>query len=282
MRISDQSIDRIYCNIFTRNAGYIMEGHSHYYYELFYIKQGTCKLFLQDQFYNLAPGDFLLIPPHEIHYSHYTVQTTRYNIYFYQNDLIESKVLTPDTIAFRLSPGVWHTPGAHRSTIESVLDSMVLDENIDDDLTKELQRLKLSQFLLYCMRCCIRKENDITLNTDSAIESATKYIAAHFNQSITLTQLAKKAGLSPAYFSKKFRKATGMGLKEYIIYIRLKNAALELKSTRHSITDVALNCGFNDSNYFKDAFKKMYGMPPREYRKSFSTDLLLQESIKNS
>ena len=43
-------------------------------------------------------------------------------------------------------------------------------------------------------------------------------------------------------------------------------AALELLSTQDSITEIALRNGFSDSNYFKDAFKKMYGVSPRAYR----------------
>lgn len=287
MRTSDKNIDRVYCNVLSRDAGYIMnKSHSHDYYELFYVKQGLCHFFVNNQVCPLSAGDFLLIPPHIMHYNQYPAQSTRYNIYFYRRDLIEDRTVNPIMISNWLKLGVWHTPGAHRSIIESTLESMVSDEKLNDNLTKDLVWLKLNQLLLYTTRYCIRKppehpESELREN-DPVIEDATQYIATHFNQPITLEKLAKKAGLSPTYFSKKFRKSTGTGLKEFIIYVRLQNAALELKSTRHSITDVALNCGFNDSNYFKDSFKKMFGMPPREYRKSHETDLLLNESIVNT
>jgi len=39
-------------------------------------------------------------------------------------------------------------------------------------------------------------------------------------------------------------------------------------TTKLTVTDIAISCGFNDSNYFKDAFKKTYGLSPRHYRKS--------------
>jgi AraC-like DNA-binding protein len=42
---------------------------------------------------------------------------------------------------------------------------------------------------------------------------------------------------------------------------------MELLNTDHTVTEVAMNSGFSDSNYFKDAFKKMYGVSPRAYRK---------------
>ena len=55
-------------------------------------------------------------------------------------------------------------------------------------------------------------------------------------------------------------------MHEYLVFVRLRSAALELVSTDHSITNIATHCGFSDSNYFKDAFKKKYGVSPREYR----------------
>ncbi|QNM04219.1 helix-turn-helix transcriptional regulator [Simiaoa sunii] len=51
-------------------------------------------------------------------------------------------------------------------------------------------------------------------------------------------------------------------------YVRLKHAQTALLTTNSSITDIALEYGFNDSNYFKDLFKKVYGKSPREYRKN--------------
>ena len=76
------------------------------------------------------------------------------------------------------------------------------------------------------------------------------------------------AGVSPNYLSRKFRQATGMGVHEYLSFLRLQQAAVDLAETTDSITDVALRCGFSDSNYFKDCFKRRYGVSPRTYRKS--------------
>ena len=85
---------------------------------------------------------------------------------------------------------------------------------------------------------------------------------------LTLEEVSSVASLSPTYFSKKFKLITGMGFKEYLNYVRLKHAQTALLTTNSSITDIALEYGFNDSNYFKDLFKKVYGKSPREYRKN--------------
>ena len=107
-----------------------------------------------------------------------------------------------------------------------------------------------------------------------------RYIDEYYNQPVTLNMLAEMSGFSPSYFSKKFRATTGTGMKEYLTYVRLTHAIEELTSTNHSIMEIAMNSGFNDSNYFKDAFKKMYSMSPREYRKNMLNRYILFESNK--
>ena len=103
---------------------------------------------------------------------------------------------------------------------------------------------------------------------DANILTATKYIYNNFRRPLTLEEVAAIASLSPTYFSKKFKQVTGMGFKEYLNYVRLKHAQTALLTTNNTITDIALEYGFNDSNYFKDLFKKVFGKSPREFRKN--------------
>ena len=87
-------------------------------------------------------------------------------------------------------------------------------------------------------------------------------------ESNSLEYVADKFNLSRSYLSKKFKTATGFGFKEYIINVRIQNACNLLLETNKSITDIAFECGFNDSNYFGDAFRKAKGISPHKYRKN--------------
>ena len=68
-------------------------------------------------------------------------------------------------------------------------------------------------------------------------------------------------------FSKKFHRLTGFGFKEYLTHVRIQAAAEQLLSGKQSVTEVALNCGYSDGNYFGDAFRKIKGMSPNQFRK---------------
>ena len=100
-------------------------------------------------------------------------------------------------------------------------------------------------------------------------QDAAKYINANYNKELTLESMAEKYSVNADYFSKIFKKATGVGFSKYLNATRLSAAQEMLATTTVSITDVALECGFNDSNYFIQVFKKVHGMTPKKYSMQF-------------
>lgn len=92
------------------------------------------------------------------------------------------------------------------------------------------------------------------------------YIQQNYDTNISLTEIANLCSVSEVHFSRCFKKETGINFKEYLSIIRLRNAENLLKKTSSSISEIAYNCGFNDSNYFSFKFKKEYGLSPTEYR----------------
>lgn len=281
MRVSDLNIDRIYINSETRGSNYKMvDNHFHYYYEIYYVRSGKIRFYVNNSLYTLKSGDLMIIPPEMIHFVTYLSNCVRVNIYFKYEDLMEDGIsFMPNFEEKFLRLVTIHIPRAYRDNMNTIIDSMLHEDTIDDSSTKTMLSLQLKQFLLSCNRYCVFDIAPDGYNEDEYILSAVQYINENYHTNITLTSLAEKAGLSPSYFSKKFKATTGSGMKEYLTYVRLNHASMELISTDHSITNVALNCGFSDSNYFKDSFKKMYGMSPRAYRSSKSTKYIMPTDI---
>lgn len=91
------------------------------------------------------------------------------------------------------------------------------------------------------------------------IQEVATYIYEHYADNLSLEYVADKFNLSRSYLSKKFKTATGFGFKEYIINVRIQNACNLLLETNKSITDIAFECGFNDSNYLEMLSGKQRG-----------------------
>ena len=273
VRTSTGEITRIHVDKRTRDAGYLMGSHHcHPYYELSYIEHGSCRFFVEDMMYDLHDGDFLLIPPQMFHYTRYLFgPCLRCGIYFRLEDL-EGKLQSflPEGQEFLTRLRVFQAPSACRRELAGLIGRMAAEEDCFDERSPLMLKAQFQELLLLCSRVCIHlAENPASIHTtDRQVLQAARFINEHFRQQITAGDIANAAGFSPNYLSRKFREAAGIGVHDYLVFIRLRNAAFELLTTDDSVTDIALRSGFSDSNYFKDVFKKKYGMTPREYRKT--------------
>lgn len=100
---------------------------------------------------------------------------------------------------------------------------------------------------------------------EKIIQDAAKYISENFSDDITLKKLAEKYAMSESHFSRTFKKYTGLGVSKYVKLARLRYAEKLLKESKLSVTQVALTCGFNNSNYFISEFKRFKGITPFKY-----------------
>lgn len=246
--------------------------HYHNFYEIFYLWSGSCRFLLKDTVYQMEAGDLVFIAPGELHHSLYSAGEVCEIVMIYFK---EEYLHLPDFSAEASDRPTLHSfmgsvPAVYQEYLHSLLTRMLTENSRFDRYSEHFERCYLEELLLMLMRHSVmnEKEPDLLNSRDADILLATKYIYNNFRKPLTLEEVSSVASLSPTYFSKKFKLITGMGFKEYLNYVRLKHAQTALLTTNSSITDIALEYGFNDSNYFKDLFKKVYGKSPREYRKN--------------
>ncbi|ADQ05864.1 two component transcriptional regulator, AraC family [Caldicellulosiruptor hydrothermalis 108] len=103
------------------------------------------------------------------------------------------------------------------------------------------------------------------INNDS-INKAIEFINQNYNQEITLSQISAAFNFNPYYFSKLFKKYTGVSFKTYLTKLRIQKACQLLKNSSKSIKEISFAVGFSDPNYFIKAFKKFIGVTPSAYR----------------
>ena len=94
---------------------------------------------------------------------------------------------------------------------------------------------------------------------------ALDYIETHYNENITLTDMANAAGMNPRYFCRFFKEMTDRTPNNYLNYYRIECACEQLASGKISVTEAAINNGFNDISYFIKAFRLQKGVTPGEY-----------------
>ena len=92
---------------------------------------------------------------------------------------------------------------------------------------------------------------------------------AHYNEPLGVADLARAAGLSPAHFSREFRRTFGESPHVYLLTRRLERAATLLRSTDRSVADICFLVGMQSVGSFTTSFRRIFGMTPTAYRASF-------------
>lgn len=112
--------------------------------------------------------------------------------------------------------------------------------------------------------------------TDSAkeiegIANAAAYMESHYKEHISIEELINISHYSSRHFLRLFNSTYRTSPQAYLTGIRLRHACSLLCDTNLSVTEIALQCGFNDPNYFGRIFKKNIGIAPGTYRKTAVT-----------
>ena len=244
--------------------------HYHEWYEIYYLKKGSCVYHIDNRSFLVNQGDWIFIPamlPHKVLYR--TSPHERYLIYATKDYL--PAVILPHINEFIATP-IYTPPRTENvEPVEDLAHKMFYEFQNPTEFSTSLIKCYLLELLVLFLNrstpmhpVCESNENDIV------IANLLDYINLHYGNNITLELLSDICELSPNYLSRKFKMTVGMPLMEYLRTIRLQHAKSLLLETEQSIAQIAYQCGFNDSNYFSYIFKQSEHLSPLQYRKLHS------------
>ena len=237
--------------------------HSHHYHslcEIYYMASGECTYFINDDSYKISKGDVIFIPEGVVH-------KTYYDNHEHKRLLIEcSTDYIPENAREALSSAIHIKNDSEiTSTVHTVL--LQLESEYKNHEEYNLDAIDcLLKFLFYTLA---RAKNAIDHEAKkTSIQKIAAFIKQNYNTPISLSDVAAKNFISPEHLSRSFKAEMGRGFSEYLSSIRLSEAQKLLEGEAElSISEIAYKCGFNDSNYFSDKFKKHYGISPIQYKK---------------
>lgn len=102
------------------------------------------------------------------------------------------------------------------------------------------------------------------------LKSIVEYLNEHFTESLRLSDVAARFGLSPQYFCTYFKENLGKTLVQHINFLRIEQASRLLRETDRAIMDIALSVGFENFSYFIKRFREVFGCTPSQYRKDLN------------
>ena len=148
-------------------------------------------------------------------------------------------------------------------------DTSVLEVVDYMQLVKELEKVDSQDLNAWAIRQLSYIIHSIKISNDTQTfginRSVLKYIESHYNDELSLQEIAGLANVSPQYFSRLFREKMGMTYVDYLTKIRINKAVELLKYSNKSIQEIGYEVGYRDPNYFSRVFKKTTGVSPKEY-----------------
>lgn len=230
--------------------------HYHDSFEIYYLKSGSCNYFIDDALYNVQQGDIVLIPSGVIHKTNYDGKPhTRLLINCSSDYIPESVRGKIDSMIY-----IYRSPSVQKQA-EQILEKIGRDYELNDEFREDSLSHLMAEFFILLARNTSRVTKSST--GSPFIEETVGYIKENYMCEITLSEVAKMHSVSPEHLSRSFKKETGLGFSEYLNLVRLQMAEYMLKNEPgKSVSEIAYACGFNDSNYFSDKFKKTYGLSP--------------------
>jgi AraC family L-rhamnose operon regulatory protein RhaS len=247
---------------------------------------------INDHPYQIARGDVYITPPGTTHrYRDY--HELRAEAFCFQADLFQKEELQ----ALRSLPGFWSllvspdekasahlrdyhlhlSPERHRE-VENMVEEINREREANTAVSRVLVCGLFFRLLVFLAR---QHAQQLTGKRDTSTRSVRqqahsvaevlRFCDAHFDEPLSVPQLAAMMFLSPGRFAEVFAREVGMPPATYLRHLRLERAQTLLRTTSLSTTEIAHRVGFSDLSQLSRAFRTAFGTTPSTYRATYKT-----------
>lgn len=246
-----------------KDGNYYRDRHWHRSVEIFAVCEGELSFHIDDRLWLLQPGEFMIVNSNEIHAVDSPLPN-RTVVLQIPVKLFEDYFTGEQFIWFTHEPG---TRDERFMELVKELYRIYEEKPCGYDMKMRSIFYNIMYYLVKDYRLTETDQESVRRNRSmTRLSSITAYMKENYTGDLSLEEVAKVFGYSPAYLSRMFRKYAGVSFKEHVQSIRLGYAVKDLESGRYSITETAMRNGFSGSKAFARAFRKKYGMLPSEYK----------------
>lgn len=257
-----------------------VKSHAHRYYEFYFFLQGDMVLHIAEKEYVIQPGDVIVLPPDVHHYVTVINPETPYRrfVFWITREYCQQMMeLSPDYGYLMQHVAVTGKYIYHYDVIGfQALQSKVfrLIEELKSDRFGKAAKVNLcvNDLVLHLNRTIYEMEHPMTTKENRRLyENLIQYIEDHLDEDLSLEHLANEFYVSKYHIAHVFKDNIGLSIHQYITKKRLSICRDALLG-QMEISEAYSRCGFKDYSNFFRAFKKEYGISPKEYRELHRLD----------
>lgn len=255
--------------------------HHHDFYEVHATLKGKAFFYLNGRQFTIEQGTILLIHSNDLHRIVRQSSEVFERVYvFVTSSFLESRSTRWTNLASCFQP-----LGENRSRVVQVPPQLLKEKLsfIDSPPDKEVygEDIKYEQALVdyfiflnqaVQMEECTQTQNAVILN--ERVEQIMRYIANNLSHPLTLDEMEKYFFVSKYHITREFKKHTGVTFHQYVMKKKLIYAK-QLLREYHSSSTIYRKCGFSSYPHFLKAFKKEFGLTPKEFLKRSAQNQLI-------
>ena len=239
-------------------------------YELFVVTEGTLYIGTDKKEYVVNPGEYLLMPPNNFQHGTQNSGCSFYWMHFgYNKDTNNHELLTSEDDSLTYIPGLLLLPEQGKL---SSLDRIIILMKQLQDSDRRYREVSLNRYLCSAILSEVALQSQIyppygnKIIKEQFYRDICDYVSWHITDNLKVSQVANYFGYNEKYLTTFFKQRAGISLKQYILQCKMDRSKTDLSETTEPLSQIAFRLGFRDSHNFSNAFHKVTGLSPSEYR----------------
>ncbi|MCJ7927926.1 HTH-type transcriptional activator RhaS [Erwinia sp. 9145] len=240
--------------------------HHHDFFEIVIVERGTGTHVFNGQPYTLSGGSVCFVRDHDRHLYEHTENLFLTNVLYRAPDAFcflsgVEKLLPAEKDS--VYPSHWRVNQRVLHQVKEIIERFVGMDNESDPHTVANREILFMQLLVLLRQAGLAEKTD---EPEGRLNHLIAWLEEHFAEEVCWEYLADNFTLSLRTLHRQLKQQTGLTPQRYLNRLRLIRARHLLRHGEESVTDIAFQCGFGDSNHFSTLFKREFGCSPRAVR----------------
>jgi AraC-type DNA-binding domain-containing proteins len=246
-------------------------------YELMVVTEGTLYIADHEEEYTVTKGEYLLMGPTPFQHGTKSSGCSFYWLHFGYNKELQNHGITLNMTEY--IAGLLQLPALGKlSSLERII---ILMKQLQDS-DRRYKDVSLNRYLCSAILSEISAQSFYHINKekqlkDQLFHDILDYISWHILENLRISEIASYFGYNEKYFTTFFKRYAGITPKQHLLQSKMELAKSTLSETTQPISQIAYSLGFSDAHNFSNAFHKVTGLSPSEYRGSYNKHNVFRE-----
>ncbi len=193
--------------------------------------------------------------------------------------MLQNVIYCPDRLKLNVDwasniPGIlnaggephWRLSSSGMAQVRQTISQLEQESQKSDPVANQMSELLFAQLVMTLKRHRYATDNPSATTQEALLDKLIARLAGSLNKSFVLENFCEQEQCSERALRQQFRTQTGMTINHYLRQLRICHAQYLLQHTELMVSEVAMRCGFEDSNYFSVVFNREVGMTPVQWR----------------